>query len=482
MAMLEYRKRKRTASKIKCEARYYDFVKEAWSSVDPNNYQDGWHIEFICDHLQAVFENKINNLIINIPPGYGKSILTSVLFPAWCWIKNPALRFLTGSKGFDLAVRDCRRSRILFNSKWYQERWGDRWCFVSDENTKGSYENDKGGFRNIFSSQGNVTGFRGDIRIFDDPHDASDTFNSVALQKTNDWFTSTFSTRTDQLKPSKTIIIMQRLAVGDLTGYLLNNYADYWMYVCLPLEYESARKCKTILGEDHRTIEGELLWDKVSIDNISILKSSLGINGVAGQLQQRPNLAEGSIIKLSWFKRYRKCELPRLNYIIISLDSAHKQKEENSYSVITIWGIRDLNIYLLEIWREKAPVYILKRKCVEIYNTYSEYQLGVPVDKLLIEEKSSGISIIQELTHDTMLNILPINPKDSKEVRAHACTPMLEMQRVFLPIDDECPYIHEYLNELAAFPRGDYDDQVDSSTQAWLYIQQKNTFNLANLI
>ena len=395
------------------------------------------------------------------------------MYPAWVWTKHPECRFLTGSHALDLATRDCRKARVLLGSEWYVKLWSSNWSFQSDENKKSSYENDKGGFRNIFSINGHVTGFRGDERLIDDPHDASNSYNDDALKKDCEWFDLVFSTRSDPLKPSKTLIIMQRLSRSDLTEHILSKKPEDWVHICLPLEYEPDRKCITILGEDPRTLAGEYIWgDKTPFERIDKLKVLLGSDGVAGQLQQRPNKPGGNIVKEAWFQRFYFKDLPKLDYILMSLDSAWETKNENDFSVITVWGVRGNNIYLLHMWRAKVEVYDLERISMEIYTEYSHFDKHAVVEKFLIEDKSSGTAIKQRLKKYTLLPILETHPKDKKEVRLHAVTPILEAKLVFLPYERD--FVSIFLDEVISFPKGKNDDIIDSMSQALLYIQQKS--------
>lgn len=450
-----------TKNKIKkalAEKVFYQFVRQAWQWIDPNPYQDNWHIKFLCDHIQAFHENKIENLGINIPPGFAKSLLSSVLYPAWVWVNKPNFRFLTGSNASDLAIRDCRKARILLASEWYQNNWGDRWSFKSDENTKSSYENNQGGFRNVFSIQGHVTGFRGDERLFDDPHDAKFSNNIDRLKSDCGWYDMVFSSRSDPLKPSKTLIIMQRLSPDDLIGHIKNKNMENWTFVSLPWEFELDNKCKTIIGEDIRIKDGEYLWNNERvIKNMDSLKKQLGSFGAAGQLQQRPFAAGGNIFKQDKWKYYDNSSKPKYEYKICSLDSAWKVGNENDRSVCTTWGIYNGNAYLDDMWADRVSYPDLK---VILHNIAITHNPSI----IFVEDAASGIAIVQEMLRTTNLPIQPIRPVGDKVVRAHAITTYIEQGRVFLPKDH--PMLLDYLNEMSSFPKAKHDDIVDSTTMA----------------
>ncbi len=150
---------------------FYEFVREMWSVVEPSmSFMPSKHVSAICEHLQAVGEDRIRRLLINIPPGHAKSLLTAVMFPAWMWLRNPGWRVLCGSYALDLAIRDSQRSRDLIVSTDYQEvkrALGLKWEMAGDQNVKSHFANTEKGFRMSLSVSGKATGFRGDCVLGD---------------------------------------------------------------------------------------------------------------------------------------------------------------------------------------------------------------------------------------------------------------------------------------------------------------------------
>jgi hypothetical protein len=148
-----------------------EFVAQAWPVLEPATpFVQGIHVQAICQHLQAVTEGRIGNLIINVPPGHAKSLLTAVFWPAWVWIDNPQIRWLFASYSAQLSVRDSVKCRRLIESDWYQQRWGRRYQLTSDQNQKHRFENDQTGYRIATSVGGSATGERADVVVVDDPH------------------------------------------------------------------------------------------------------------------------------------------------------------------------------------------------------------------------------------------------------------------------------------------------------------------------
>jgi predicted phage terminase large subunit-like protein len=448
------------------EKSLYYYIQQAWEHIEPDTFIDNWHIRFIADHLQALFEGQLNYnyLLINIPPGFGKSLIVSVFLPTWLWISHPETRFLTGSKTEELAIRDARRARTLLMSKWWQDNWGSRWKFAGDENRKRGYENDKQGFRNIFSVLSNVTGKRGE-RIIDDPNDASETYNVERLKSTNDWYAGTFSTRMNPLERTKTVIIMQCISQGDFSSYILDTLGDRVLHICLPMEFEPDRRCVTPLGEDPRTEDGEFLWNAITPEFIEEQKLLLG-HRYAAQYQQRPAPLEGAIFKLDDFHYYDPDKKPdHFDKIIDSTDVAEKTGKTNDYSVITVWGILGNKKYLLDRWRGRLEYPDLKKKWEAIGDAYRPHQR-------LVEDKSSGTPLLQEMQSNSKYPVLPIKPKGSKEARADAVRPEFQAGNVLFPNGKS--WMPEYTEELLLFPACEHDDQVDSTTQFLNYMRNHN--------
>ena len=230
----------------------------------------------------------MRNLIINVPPGHAKSLLSAVFWPAWVWIDWPQMRWLFASYSATLSVRDSVKCRRLIESSWYGERWGNRYQLSGDQNQKQRFENDRTGYRIATSVGGSATGERADIVVVDDPHSvdqaASDTERVAAVE----WWNGTMSTRLNDFASGHKVVIQQRLHEADLTGDLL--VKGGYELLCLPAEFEPERRCSTSIGwTDPRTESGQLLWpEKVSRGDLDGLKSTLGSYRYAGQYQQRP--------------------------------------------------------------------------------------------------------------------------------------------------------------------------------------------------
>jgi len=201
----------------------------------PNNhYVHNWHVDAICEHLEAVTYVRINpRLLVNVPPGTTKGLTISVMWPAWEW--GPAglawLRYLSSSYSESYVSRDSRRMRDLVMSDWYQERWGDQVQLVRASET--SFENTAKGSREgrPFRS---LTGGRGDRVVIDDPHSTETAESEAERQTTIRIFRESVPTRLINPASSAIVIIMQRLHAEDVSGVALNLNMGY-EHLMLPM-------------------------------------------------------------------------------------------------------------------------------------------------------------------------------------------------------------------------------------------------------
>ena len=188
-----------------------EFVRQAWAVVEPATpFVPGWHIDAIVEHLDAVSRRQIRNLLINVPPRHMKSLLVSVFWPAWEWIRWPERRWLYSSYAASLSIRDSIKCRRLLESPWYQERWADRFALTSDQNTKGRFENSRTGYRLATSVGGAATGEGGDRIVCDDPHNVQEAESDPIRKGTLDWWDVVMSTRVNDPRSAAKVVVMQR--------------------------------------------------------------------------------------------------------------------------------------------------------------------------------------------------------------------------------------------------------------------------------
>lgn len=476
-----------------CEDSLYEFLRNAWKYVDASQWKDGWPIEAVAEHLQAVVDGDIKRLIVNIPPRMGKSTITSVAFPAWTWAQpnrsptsGPGVQFLMASYANQLVLRDSVKCRRLIESPWYQKHWGDRFKLNSDQNTKSRFSNDQGGERLITSVGAAVTGEGGSIIVIDDPNSASEAFSEANIESTIEWWDGTMSTRLNDAKTGAYVIIQQRLAENDLTGHVLEKDIGEWTHLCLPMKYEADRAFVTNIGwEDPRTEEGDLLWpDRFGPAEVKNLEKSLGPFMAAGQLQQRPEPAGGGVIKREWWQLWEERAYPPMDFIVASLDTAYTLKTNNDYSALTVWGVfsnddravasRFLDgegrpmyidrhytsgvtkVMLMYAWQERLEFHDLVEKVAKTCKS-------LKVDKLLVENKAAGISVAQELRRlygNEGFSVQLSDPKSmDKLARLYSVQHLFAEGMIYAP-DKE--WAEQVISQVGQFPKGKHDDLVDT--------------------
>jgi len=328
-------------------------------------------------------------LIINVPPGHAKSLLTAVFWPAWVWIDNPQTRWLFASYSAQLSVRDSLKCRRLIESEWYQQRWGHCYQLTTDQNQKHRFENDRTGYRIATSVGGSATGERADVVVVDDPHSVDQAESDTERRTAVEWFNGTMSTRLNDFTRGHKVVIQQRLHEADLTGDLLAK-GDFEL-LCLPAEFEPERRCTTSIGwTDPRVQSGELLWpEKVTAGHLERLKVSLGAYRYAGQYQQRPAPAGGGILQRGWWRLWRPAHLDlpsvpvrmpdgralnilavpvpaQFDTMIQSWDMAFKDKDTSDYVVGQVWGAKGADRFLLDQVRARMDMPATKEAVREL--------------------------------------------------------------------------------------------------------------------
>lgn len=287
-----------------CRDSFFEFVKEFWDTVVPEDFVGNWHIEFLCDELQKVAErvfkglSKEHDVIINIPPGTTKSTICSIMFPAWVWTRMPTARVICGSYAYQLSMDLSRKSRDVVQSDKYLGYFGDI-ELREDQNTKGYFLNNHGGFRFAVGVGGSVTGFHAHFIIIDDPLDPAEAASDAELKTANNWMSETLPTRKVDKKMTVTVLIMQRLHQDDCTGHTLKKKKDKIWHICLPGEvHDDNRKDVKPRRLLRKYKKGLLDPERLSRDVLEEMKVDLGKYGYAGQVLQTPIPRGGGMFEI----------------------------------------------------------------------------------------------------------------------------------------------------------------------------------------
>lgn len=448
-------------------------MREAWHVLEPGTpYVHGWHIDFICAHLEAITSGKFlkmgleNRLLINVPPGSAKSLLVSVFWPAWEWgpCARPGLRYVSTSYSIDYVKRDSRRMRDLVSSPWYQQLWGHQARLTRAGEM--SFANDAQGNREGIPFR-SLTGGRGDRLLIDDPH-STETAESPTERATSiRIFRESVPLRVNDSKSSAIVLIMQRLHQGDCSGVAKELGLGY-IEIMLPQEFEPERKCISPLGlEDPRTEENELFWpERWPREVIERDKKAMTAYAIAGQWQQRPSPRGGLMFNRGWFEVVGVAPASVRWVRAYDLAATEKKTKDTTTGPAFTAGVkmgRDASgvFYVAHVFRTRESGAGVRRT---IKNTATDDGPTVQID-LPQDPGQAGKAQAQDMI--AMLagyNVHASPETGDKETRAEPFAAQAEAGNVKLV---QGPWNAAYLDELELFPAGKYKDQVDASSRAF---------------
>ena len=410
-----------------CQGDFLSFVRAMWPE-----FITGKHHEIIADKLDRVASGELKRLIVNMPPRHTKSEFASFLFPAWMIGKNPAMKIIQATHTTELAVGFGRKVKNLLEREDYQ---------------------------NIFPD----SRLSADLIVIDDPHSEQTAMSANGFDDAWDWYTGGPRQR---LQPGGTIVlVMTRWSDKDLTGQLIRSQgrdkdADQWEIVELPALMPSGKAC----------------WPQYwPTKDLEAVKASIPVAKWNAQYQQNPTGDETAILKREWWKLWEKDKVPALEYVIQSYDTAFSKKETADFSAITTWGVFSPeeggtpNLILLDSQKGRWDFPELKQKAFDLYKFWDP-------ETVIIEAKATGMPLTHELRNMgiPVVNFTPSRGND-KLSRVHSVAPLFESGMIWAP---EQKWAEELIEECAAFPYGEFDDLVDSTTQALMRYRQGNFVQL----
>ena len=506
--------------RLMCEESFYIFAREEWPEVEPHTpFEDGWHIHVICDHLQALAEGwicmrgpekgkRLRKLVINMPPRHMKSMLGSVLFPAWVWTKYPGKQFFFSSYSQDLADDHSALCFKLVSSEWYQLRWGRTGNPALDGPNPGvrlrarrvrRFTNDQAGARQASSVLGKTTGVGGDIIATDDPHNLMERESDVKRARVIIWWSKGMATRGNDPRTAVRLVIMQRLHPADLSAYCIKTG---YSLLKLPARYEGQKEIGVFNHLDPRTRVGEPLWKKRFTDaELSDLERDLG-DDATGQLQQRPDAVGGNMVNIRDFRVYT----PRILDALLSrpenvdawvtvwdfaVKGAPKKKgAKRSWTCGQVWCRRGADAFLIDQIRIQGDFTAQIKAAAQLARRWPQ---AVPI---FFEAKANGPAA-ETMLKNTVPGIQPVEPHGNKEQRLFAVQPFIAGQNVWIPHHDMNGWIgrreyeseqlqaHEgsWVHEIAHFPQIEEKDQVDCTSMAldYLFLQATDLIDYGDL-
>ena len=432
----------------KAKSDFLSFVKCVWPE-----FIEGPHHRHIAKKFNKLATGDIKRLIVNMPPRHTKSEFASYLLPAWMVGRNPKLKIIQATHTGELAIRFGRKAKNLIDSQEYHKIFKTR--LQEDSKAAGRWETAQGGEYFAAGVGGAITGRGADLLIIDDPHSQQDAMSESAMENAYEWYTSGPRQR---LQPGASIVlVMTRWSTKDLTGILLKQQgdvkADEWEVVEFP----------AIM--DHGPVWPEY-WKAEELEKV---KATLPVAKWNAQWMQRPTSEEGALIKREWWRKWDKDWVPPLKHVIQSYDTAYLKKETADFSAITTWGIftpnddSGDNLILLDSTKGRWEFPELRRRALAAYKYWDP-------ETVLIEAKAAGLPLTYELRQMDIpvVNFTPSKGND-KHVRVNSVAPLFESGMIWAP---DQKFAEEVIEECAAFPHGDHDDLVDSTTQAIMRFRQ----------
>jgi predicted phage terminase large subunit-like protein len=433
------------------------FIHKVFTTLCPGqDYERSWHIDAIAHQLERVRRGEITRLIINMPPRSLKSITSSVALPAFALGLDPTRRFICVSYSAELAKKHSNDFRAVVESPWYRALFpGMR---IGQKDSEIEIETTARGSRLATSVGGTLTGRGGQIIIIDDPLKPDDAYSEAKRNGANEWYINTLLSRLDDKRTGAIVIVMQRVHMDDLTGFVLS-LSDEWEVLNLPAIAEVDEDIPISATETYPRKAGEALSPlREPLPVLENLKRQLGSDAFSAQYQQMPVPPGGAMIKRDWIQRYT--DLPSeygRSFILQSWDTASKGGPENDFSVCTTWLVtRNRRWYLLHVWRKRVDYPELKAAVRNLAARHS-------ARRVLVEDAGAGTSLVQELRGEVD-GILAVKPDRDKITRMSVVSAKFESGLVFFP--ERAPWLADLEAELFAFPGSRHDDQCDSVSQA----------------
>ena len=428
---------------------FLSFVKCVWP-----DFIEGSHHRHVAKKFNKLATGEIKRLIINMPPRHTKSEFASYLLPAWMVGRNPTLKIIQATHTGELAIRFGRKAKNLIDSQEYAKIFKTR--LQEDSKAAGRWETAQGGEYFAAGVGGAITGRGADLLIIDDPHSEQDAMSETSLENAYEWYTSGPRQR---LQPGASIVlVMTRWSLKDLTGLLLKNQkeikADQWEVVEFPAIMD----------------DGAAMWPEYwKREELEKVQATLPVAKWNAQWMQAPTSEEGAIIKREWWRKWKHDWIPDLTHVIQSYDTAYMKKETADFSAITTWGVfyenedKPPSLILLDMVKGRWEFPDLRRRALQQYKSWQP-------ESVIIESKATGLPLTYELRQmDIPVVNFTRSRGNDKHVRVNSVAPLFESGMIWAP---DQKFAEEVIEECAAFPYGDNDDLVDSTTQAVMRFRQ----------
>ncbi len=471
--------------KLLCKHSLSAFIQRSFAEVGNGEYHHTWHIDAMAEYLTACYKRDIKRLIINVPPRSLKSISTTIAFPAWALGHNPKLEIMAASYSQDLSEDHSVACRKIMKSDWYREIFPDT-ILAADQNQKSKFNTTAGGARRATSVGGTSVGKGFNIGLLDDPLSPLQASSETELKGAINFLQQSWMTRLNNKKHDVSIVVMQRLDEMDPSGFLLSQGG--WEHLFLPAVNDIKRTIS--IGKFTKELEaGEYLDpERMGKETLDQIKIDLGSFAFAGQFMQRPSPEGGGIIKDEWWQHWKGKTPPKTEYVLQVYDTAFTEKTSNDYSARTTWGIfmneeGVPNLILLERLNKRMEFPELRDEAKASYREYDP-------DIVLIEEKASGLPLIQEFRRAGLrVRGLKRNANSGDKIsRAHNITVLFEQGVIWVPCNSNMvdgkevwkpkPWAAEVIEQCSVFPNAAHDDLVDTVVDAVAFLRRYKDIKL----
>ncbi len=449
--------------------RFDAFLMMVHHTVNPGvPFLENWHIDAMVNKAEGIIQGDEKRLIVNVPPRSFKTVIFNIALSAFALGHNPRAKIFCISYGERLAEDQANQFRAVVESAWYQrvfprmriKRVADNDFFTTER-----------GFRRWASIGGALTGMGGEMFVVDDPIKPEDVHSQTRREAVNNWFGGTMLSRLNNKRESQIVVVMQRLHLDDLTGYLLRE-TQGWSLLSLPAIAIVPEDVPLGRGCTYSRQAGELLHPEREDESAyAELRETMGPARFSAQYQQRPVPTDGEFLDSEWFRFYDEPPtVDRKSYVIQSWDTATKDGLTSAYSACVTLLVHQGNYFLLDVTRQKLNFPALRQLALALSDRFKPRYI-------LIEDASTGPALAAEIRWKQKAIVKLEKPKVDKRVRLFIEQPKFASGRVWFP--RSAPWLRAFLDELLSFPEGRYSDQVDALSQALAF---KLTYHLDNVM